>query len=1249
MNIRALVLVCVSASLLGPSTIGYAQTASVDRLISPIVSSQRVVTNPVHPLATKQNDLGRVSGGQIFHRMVLLLERSAAQETALQQLLRDQQDPHSPQYHQWLTPAQFGERFGPSDSDLAKITGWLKAQGFSVETPSNGRQFLVFTGTSAQVESAFQTEMHRYGVNGKTYFANATAGSIPKALTPDVRGVASLNSFTQMRPQSAALQPQNHPALNPNMKIGNSALTGPADLAAIYDAAPVLKSGVAGQGQSIALIEESNIVLQDVTDFRNITGLPAATVNVILNGPDPGLIYGEETEAIADVEYAGALAPDATLNVVITASTELTQGIDLSTIYAVDELVSPITSLSYGGCETVDSAYAPGTQQLYQLAYEQGAAEGISHFVSSGDYGGDACGGIGIGAGYGVNAIGDSPWNVSVGGTEFIMPDPDVYFPPSQNYTATGYIPESTWNDYENPQDGRPLAGGGGASSYYNSLVNPSLGLGKPAWQAGPGVPADFARDVPDVSLVAGDNLAYMVCEADQGGDCSQGSAIGLIGTSLASPAWAGIQALVNQKNSLMGGAGNPNPVYYQLAAGKNSPFHDITVGDTKVPDDCEVGLFVYCPVGNNDLVGYEATPGYDLATGLGSVDVNLLATNWLPPTGSGAATVTLSTGGVASITHGEALTASVTVQGSGSTVPSGDVVLLADTQAVGRLTLDTTGNGSLSFGPASGIELPGGSYNLVARYAGDANFATAKSNGAALTVNPEATTTQAASNVTGGVPYGTTVTITAAAQGVNSGANSPVPGTYTFSEGSTTLGTATLTGAGFSSAGKGATASLMLSGKTVLGAGTHQIVVASPAAGASFLASASAPVSVVVNKGPVIVSLTPDHTNPAVNSTVNLVANVMNLVQSQNGAFVGIVPVSGTVDFYDASTNPQTKLGSATITGGENAALAVTFGAPGQHSVFAQYDGDANDLAASSGAVDITVGGKVPTSTTINAGYLSFTFAPNPITLTATVTGDSEGAAPTGTITFTDASANNGAGATIGTATLTGAGAATLTTTALSPGTHGVTASYSGDANYSGSTSVADPVSIISMTLASTPTSATVAAGQNTQSIPLTFTTNSIFTDYYFANLNLSCSGLPAGATCVFASTTISPTYDAANGVLSGSTSFTIYTNGPTLQKAAVTGRKPWGGPAALALGGLLAFGLRRRRRVFAALLGSILLVFFLGLSGCGGGGGYNITSQGTTPGTYAVKVTGTMNDGGFGTFTTSATFNLTVTSAGQ
>jgi hypothetical protein len=1219
------------------SALCFSQTETADRLTSPIVATQRTVTNSVHPLATRQNDLGRVTATQVLHRMVLMLKRSPAQENDLQQLLQEQQDPTSPNYHQWLTPGEFGQRFGPSANDIAKIDDWLQSQGFTVEKPSNGRQFLLFTGTSAQVESAFQTEMHLYRVNGKTHIANAKPATIPSALAPAVSGIASLNSFTRWTPQYQATY---HLAPNPLVKTNSGPLTGPADLAAIYDSAPLQKANVLGQGESIALIEESNIVIKDVTDFRTISGLPAATVNVIVNGTDPGLVYGEETEAIADVEYAGAFAPDAALNVVVTASTEFNQGIDLSTAYAVDNDVAPITSLSYGGCETLNDTYSANSVALYKAAYEQGAAEGISHFVSAGDWGGDTCGNLDAasGSGYGVNAIGDSPWNVSVGGTEFIMPDANVYFPPP-NYTATGYVPESAWNDYENPEDGRLLAGGGGVSINYT----------KPAWQTGPGVPADSARDVPDVSLVSGDNLAYMVCEADQGGNCSQGDSIGLIGTSLASPSWASIQALVNQKNNELGGAGNPNPVYYRLAAGSNSPFHDITVGDTKLPDNCFNTVF--CNPSPSDLVGYEAAPGYDLATGLGSVDVNKLVTNWLPPTGTGAVTVSLSTGGTASITHGDALTATISVTASGSTVPTGDVVLLAGTQGIARITLNSTGNATLTFGATSGIELPGGAYNLSARYAGDANFAAANSSAIALTVNPEPTTTQASSNAAGSVSYGTSVTITAAAYGANSGTGYPVPGVYTFTDSAAALGTATLSAidGGLAFATKGATASLTLTQTTsLLGAGTHQIVVASPAAGASFLSSVSTPVTVVVTKSPVLVSLTPSHTNPAINTPVNLAVTVMILSNLGNRLYASGVPVTGNVDFYDTGTSPQTKLGSVTLGAGGAGSLPVTFTSTGLHSVIAQYDGDANDLANVSGAADITVVGKVPTITTFSGG-INFTYAPTPIALTVTVIGDSAGAAPTGTVTFTDTTANNGAGATIGTATLS-SGSATLNASSLAAGTHNVTASYSGDANYSGSASMADEVSIIAMNLAPSPGSASVTAGQSTSSSSISFSTNPIFTNYYFSSVNLSCSGLPSGATCSFKSTSIDPTYNSSTGILSGSTSFSIYTTGPTLQKASSTPQqKPWGGLGTLALAGLLAIRFRRHR-LLASLSGLVLLVFFLSLGGCGGGGGqYNISSQGTPAGTYPITITGTMNVQPFGTYMTTSTFNLTVNAPGQ
>lgn len=1216
----ALVLTC--------SAFVAAQTGPADRITTAIVASQRTAINGVHPLATKQNDLGRVNGSQVFHRMVLVLQRSAAQEADLQQLLKEQQDPTSAQYHKWLTPIEFGQRFGPSDDDMATIVGWLKSQGFSVEPASHGRQFLVFTGTSAQVESAFQTQMHLYGVGGKTYIANAQAASIPTALAPDVRGVASLNSFDNEK-----LQPTYHLAPNPKIAVATGLFTGPTDLSNIYNAAPLQKAGIEGQGESIALIEESDINPQDLTDFRTLTGLPAATLNVIQNGPDPGLLAGdgEEFEAIADVEYAGAMAPDATLNVIVSASTEFIQGIDLSQMYAVDYAVSPITSMSYGGCETLNDTYYNDATYLFGLIYEQGAAEGMSQFVSAGDNGGDACGSTGLSAGYGVNSIGDSPWNVSVGGTEFIMPDPSVYFP-APKYTATGYIPESTWNDYENPYDGRPLAGGGGVS----------IDWSKPDWQAGTGVPADGQRDVPDVALLAGDNLAYLTCESDLGYDCAAGYGGGVIGTSLAAPNWAAIQALVDQKNNLIGGAGNPNPTYYKLAASSSSPFHDITTGDTKVPDP------------NGELVGYTATTGYDLATGLGSVDVNKLATNWMSSTGSGTATVTLTTGGT-SITHGDTLNTNVTVSSGGSTIPTGDVAMVAGTEGVYQLTLDNTGATSLAFGSSSGVELPGGSYNLTAHYAGDTNFAPATSNAVALTVNPEPTVTQAGSNAAGTVLYGTPVTLAAAAYGVNSGSGYPVPGTYTFTDTSTStaLGSASIaqTGESFAYLTTNSAAYLSLSGAQSLGAGTHQITVASPASGASFLTSTSNPVTVVVQQSSVLVSLTPDHTTPALNSTVNLNASVINL-NGQN------VPVTGRVDFYDASTNPQTLLGSATLPasadymGAYDVSLPVTFTTAGLHTVYVYYNGDSNDYGNISGAANITVGGKASTSTTI--GGQTFGLANNSVTIIANVAGDTNGTVPTGTVTFIDTAANSGAGATVGTAPVSNNGSATLITKALTAGQHLIIASYSGDGNFAASSSQSIAVLVGDFTFAAGSSSASVTAGQSTSSINLTYTGTMDFSSVlYGATISLSCSGLPAGATCNFTPAALSPT-DNSNGTTSAAATVTITTVGPTLVKASLAApRKPWGGEIPVTLAGLLALGLplvRRRRKLFSALLGVIVLFAVTGLGGCSSGGQYNVTNPGTAAGTDSVIVTATLNGGAYyGTLTHSATIALTVTAAGQ
>ena len=1212
MSLRSFALTALMALAVPVGVLAAPVSETPDRITAPVVSSVRTKTNTVHPLATKQNDLGRVGGSQVFHRMVLLLDGSDAQKADLTQLLKDQQDKKSADYHKWLTPAQFGERFGPSTNDMAKVTGWLTAQGFSVEKPSNGRRFLLFTGTSTQVESAFQTEMHTYQVNGTRYFANAKPASVPTALAGVVKGIARMNGFNPPKPQILSNNKK------PQALLGGSVFTTPADLQAIYNSTPLNNAGMNGEGQSIAVLEQSNIDMQDVIDFRSVTGLPAANVNIIVNGPDPGLI-GDETEAIVDVDYAGAFVPNATLNFVVSASTEFSAGIDLSTVYAVDNLVSPITSLSYGGCETLNDTF--GGAALYMYAWEQGAAEGISHFVSAGDNGGDSCGYIGLDTGFGVNALGSTPYNVSVGGTEFLIPTLTTYFPPP-NYVATGYIPESAWNDYENPDDGRPLAGGGGVSINY----------AKPYWQSGTGVPADGARDLPDVSLLAGDNLAYLLCERDIGANCADGIGLGEIGTSLAAPSWASIQALVNQKNSIVGGAGNPNPTYYALAAGSNSPFHDITVGDNKVPDP------------DGSLIGYDATPGYDLATGLGSVDVNKLATAWLSPTGSGTATVAF-TADQTHITHGSTVNTTTTVTGSGSNAATGNVAIFAGAEGVAQTTLNASGTSSFTFSPGNEVVLPGGSYNLKAHYAGDVNYAASDSNLVAITVDPETTTTYGVGYL-GTRIFGEPVTLEGYTIGNNSSTGAVVGGVYTFAVDGTTVGTANVpfTGESFSYLAQNFNATLTFEGAKSLGAGTHSIVVTSPPASASFGASTSAATTLTISKAPVIFSLAADHTSPAVGSAVNLTATVI-------ADYTGGVPVTGNVDFYDGPT----KLGTAALGTKSNSLgefsvnYSVSAITAGLHNYIAYYDGDANNYANNSGSINVTAGQSSTTTTIANSTTDTLVLAGTSVTLQAAVAGDTANAAPTGMVTFTDT--NAASPVQLGTATVTG-GIATLSLTTLAEGRHNIIATYAGDTNFTGSVSGVTIVRVADFTIAATPASTSVVAGQTSSAVTLAYAI-----DYNIASyggnpaVTFACSGLPSGAACNFTNTTVTPTV-GSTGAVTASNTLTISTTGPTLTKASLSHPEtPFHKGMGITVAGVLMLGLPlafRRRKLFPAGFGLLAMLVVCCLSGCSGSGPTTYTPSGGTPaGASTVTVTATVTGGnGLGTVSHTTTVALTVTS---
>jgi subtilase family serine protease len=279
-----------------------------------------------HPLARPEFDLGTAPASLPMKRMLLVLKRSPDQEAALRKLLDDQQDKASPNYHQWLTPEQFGKQFGPTDSDIQTITEWLQSHGFEVGA-TKGRTVLEFSGSASQLQEAFHTTIHKYIVNGEQHWANASDPQIPTALTPAVAGVLTLHNFIK-KPAShftgeaipakivgsgksqVTFPPQNgQPAIN---------ALSPPDYMEIYNIFPVYADNVAGAGITIGVVGRSNLYNngQDVQDFRNTFGAPygiaSPGLNIVLDGPDPGdLGGGEEAEATLDSTWSSAIAPGA--------------------------------------------------------------------------------------------------------------------------------------------------------------------------------------------------------------------------------------------------------------------------------------------------------------------------------------------------------------------------------------------------------------------------------------------------------------------------------------------------------------------------------------------------------------------------------------------------------------------------------------------------------------------------------------------------------------------------------------------------------------------------------------------------------------------------------------------------------------------------------------------------------------------------------------------------------------------------
>jgi subtilase family serine protease len=648
-----------------------AQSVVAQRITRPVNDSDvALLPDGVHPNVARAVDQGSVAASMPMQRMAIFFKPSAAQQADLDRFLQQQQNPSSPNYHKWLTPEQYADRFGMSSSDLAKVSSWLQSRGFRNIEVGRSRSFIEFNGSAGQASAAFRTPIHQFQYNGRTHYANTASPQVPSAFAAAVAGITSLNNF---RPRPMAIA-------HFTSSISGSHFLVPGDVGTIYNINSLYGSGINGTGETIAVVGQTTLTPNDdgthadVDTFRSLSGLPAINFQQKKSG-SPTYSKGDVDEANLDLEWSGAIAPNA---VVIFYYSD--NALFSSLNHAVQDNIAAVISVSYGNCEAnFGSSDLTALQQILTQANTQGQ----TITSAAGDSGAADCDGSASSPatqathGLAVDVPAATPYVTGLGGSEFTgdpgacantMPPntcpnggaPDTQYwkgsssPTDTSPTALSYIPEMAWNDTD--ASGIAATGGGlsktfsrpawqAATDFQASASPTSLSLSRGATaQVSVSATDGGQRGVPDISLTSSPNHdGYLICSQ---GSCVSGfrksdqtlTVIG--GTSVASPVFAGVVTLMNQKfgNRL----GNIDQNLYALAASAPNVYHDITTGDNKVP--CQTGT-TDCP--NGGTIGYSAGTGYDLVTGLGSIDVGALVSAWPasnnPPATQFPGSITLS------------------------------------------------------------------------------------------------------------------------------------------------------------------------------------------------------------------------------------------------------------------------------------------------------------------------------------------------------------------------------------------------------------------------------------------------------------------------------------------------------------------------------------------------------------------------------------------------------------------------------
>ena len=665
-----------------------------------------------------------------------------------------------------------------ADADLEATQRWLTSRGFTLNGISRSRDRITFSGTAAQVATAFGATLHHYQINGERHLAPSSELTLPADLAAVTTAVLHLSDF---RPHPLA-----HPAPRPAYTTAatNAHYLDPGDLGIMYDLPVSTNANIVGDGQSIALVGQSYVDLSTSsvvrsfltrTDYPNSIGL----LSVLVPGTGVEAISpGDAAESEIDLEYSAGLLKGGNALLVHVGSNPTYNVFDAIT-FAVDQNVAPVISISYGECETLMSA---SEIEQSNVLFQQAGIQGQTIVAAAGDEGSTACapytayGNLSISQqqGLAIDFPADSPNVTAIGGTEMT---PDIFAAGSSPYwfadtivdvpnSLKSYVPEIVWN--EGSLTHSIFAGGGGASSV----------LPRPSWQVDfPGIPSGSTRLIPDLAFQASaanpgfvlctDDVSFFgddtssVCDFDQSPTYPTAG-----GTSFAAPAFAAMVAILNQSTQSLG-QGNVNPILYNLAANSAtaaSAFHDITAGSNA----CIAGAPNCSAAGES---GFTATPGYDQATGLGSLDLLQLLAMWPSPSHPAVdnTAVTLYPF-YPTLNPGDTDVVSIDVTSSYNfahpTPPSGGVSVTVDgTVVVANLAFSTTSSvddsGSVSY-TYTASQTPG--YHLLAiTYPGDATHGPSTSTLPILvgSVLASGNVTVAAGNVTLQPNGATTTTVT--------------------------------------------------------------------------------------------------------------------------------------------------------------------------------------------------------------------------------------------------------------------------------------------------------------------------------------------------------------------------------------------------------------------------------------------------------------------------------------------------------